>query len=246
MYHKKALPAYLFWFIIFLFTYCSSGNYRAEKFSPDNANPGKIAPKDKDIDDTFKIRPIAKTPYRLGIFLSEKGGDNWRFTEKDKMEIVSVCEDLKKKGILSTSFFISQNIITNQSQDYYGSFPYRGNPDSLRNIRLGAARYNADVVLILDSKVSMKRNTNPLSILYLTIIGLWIFPGTSVEVNFTINSSLWDTRSEFLFLTSESEGTGKILRPAAILDESDVIVSAKEESIQRFKKDLLHLLVETK
>ena len=116
----------------------------------------------------------------------------------------------------------------------------------MKNIRLAAARYNADAVLIIDPKVRVNKYSNLLSIFYLTIIGLWIAPGNSREAHFTINSSLWDTRSEFLFLTTESEGIGKIFRPAALLEDSDAIEIAKGESIQAFKKDILRLLSEKK
>ena len=106
---KKSIDMIFILLILLSFIHCSSGDYRAEKFSPDSANPGKISPKDKDIEDTFKIRPIAKSPFRLGIFISEKGGFNWQFTEQDKSEVITVCDELKKNGILSSAFFISQN-----------------------------------------------------------------------------------------------------------------------------------------
>jgi len=231
---------YIFAFLAIL-TYCSSGDYRADRFDSEkgNPNPGKISPKDKDIEEVFKIRPALKFPFKLGVYLSERSGYGWKFTEKDREEIISIGEELKKKGIISSLFFISQNIISNQSNYPYNSYSYRGNLDSLRNIRLAAARYNADAVLVLDPGVHVSKYANPLSVFYLTIVGLWVAPGNSREAHFSIYSSLWDTRTEFLFLTSEVEGIAKIFRPYAILEDSDAVESAKEKAVQNFKKEIV-------
>ena len=55
---------------------------------------------DADIEHNLSLRPMAKLPLRLGIYLSPyagPGGGMW--TEADKQKLLSLREDVKRSGL---------------------------------------------------------------------------------------------------------------------------------------------------
>jgi len=208
--------------LCFLFVMnCSTGFDRGKlhdstKFRPLNTT-------DKEIDRILKLKPQIHFPFKLAIWID--GDDPLKVYSKpdDQILFQKFIADLKQKGIISDAIFISQSLVEEEK---------------LQFIRLAAARYNADAVLSIRSSKQIDSYPNFMSILYLTVIGFWIFPGSTRDSIFYISGTLWDVRNEYLYLTAESEGEAKIIRPLIYANRDTVVTNAKEKSLDSFLIEL--------
>jgi len=155
------------------------------------------------------------------------------FTIKDKESFNQIEKPLVDKKVISKLFFMNTDVlpeaqgITNDSR-----------LNSVKKARILAARFDADTVLILKNKVEVKSSSNVLSIFYLTILGIWISPGTERDYKVTFHSALWDARNEFLYATAESEAVAKATRPLGWFNDEENIIKLKAEALDKIKAEL--------
>jgi hypothetical protein len=50
---------------------------------------------------------------------------------------------------------------------------------------------------------------------------------------------MWDVGNEFLYLSVDAEGEGKVVRPSALLKPRHAIERAREQAMQSFGKELI-------
>ena len=70
----------------------------------------------------------------------------------------------------------------------------------LKTIRLAAAQQGADAVLIIRSVDQTDRYLNYASFLYITIIGLWIVPGSDLDALVMLRGAMWDVGNAYLYM----------------------------------------------
>lgn len=70
---------------------------------------------------------------------------------------------------------------------------------TVRDIRLAAARQHVDVVLIYETLSRSERTTNPLAITWLTLIGFYIAPSESIEADGIAQAVLLDVRNGYTY-----------------------------------------------
>lgn len=181
---------------------------------------------DTEVQRVLDLKPQIQFPARLGIYFQDDnyrwGGATWETADKEILKTLS--EQLIMLGIASEVFPISSIIV---------------NGNELKDIRLGAARHHADMVLVVRGAYDVNRYSNFASVLYLTIVGLFIVPGTTADALFMLNAALWDVRNEYLYLTVETEGRDSIIGPSVLLEEKDAVTAAKAEALQKFQGQLL-------
>ena len=59
---------------------------------------------------------------------------------------------------------------------------------------------------------------NPLTVLYATVIGCWIVPGSTAETVSMMQGVVIDNRNEYLYASYESEGSSKVTKPVQTID----------------------------
>lgn len=192
---------------------------------------------DEDIKKAYKIKSQIQFPLRLAIYFDPMEDESnpyrrfrmksWRWDEEDQKKLLNVKEQLIASGILSELIIIPNSVIQGTT---------------LKHIRLAAARYQADAVLVIRAGAEVDRYYNPLSVLYITIIGMWMFPGSHYDALFMIEGTMWDVGNEYLYLTAGSEGTFGQVRPEGFIEEKDVILPAKKEAVEKFSQELVERL----
>ncbi|MCB1189862.1 MAG: hypothetical protein H7A23_18520 [Leptospiraceae bacterium] len=203
----------------------------------------KVQIDDAEIEKNLSQKPQVKFPIRIGVYLMEgNNSKHWRFDSTDKQSLLSIEEGLIKKGVVSQIFYISESIgYVGTSKDYAttkkGEYT-KNQPLDLKKIRRLASKYGADCVLLVKGGNYMEEDSNVFSILYATIIGLWIVPGSIRNSLFVVNASMWDVRNEFLYLTAEAEAEEKITRPYGFLNEKDLIKRTKDKAFESLKIEL--------
>jgi len=162
---------------------CASGFDRAALRERLASAPLQVT--EADIKAALDLKPQLRFPFKLGVYLqTEERGPNytypsgvrsgeWSWSASDKERIVSWRTALVNEGVVSDLFIISDLIASGTD---------------LKRVRLAAARYGADAVLIIQGASQVDRYLNPLSFFYLTIV-----PGTNIDAIMMLQGAMWET-----------------------------------------------------
>lgn len=202
-----------------------------------NSTPKEVT--DADIAKVMALKPQLKVPFKLGVyFVPERYGResrswesrNWgpKWDAKDKE--IEWLETLRAEGKVSQIIPISDFAAAGMSSD--GAMP------SLKYIRLAAARYGADAVLVIDNATSVDRYFNPASAAYLTIVGMFFVPGSNSDALVMVNGAVFDVGNEYLYCTSVAEGTVKRVGPQTMYDY-ETVQAARADAMKSFRDDVL-------
>lgn len=180
---------------------------------------------ERDISGVLTLKPQLPSPYKLGVYLkrlefpSLHGRQPANWTSEDKEILRDSLNLLKIEGVVSDVFFLADSTIQG---------------GSLRDVRLAAARYGCDAILIVQGASAVDRYNNNYALLYPTIVGAYLAPGTHSDALFLVEGTLWDVRNEYLYATQELEGESQSVGPAALLRDIDTVAQAKKAAIDRF------------
>jgi len=133
---------------------------------------------------------------------------------------------VKRSGLAADVFFISGLTVEPGAA-----------ATELKRIRLAAARHGADAVLVIKAAGQVDDYVSPLSVFYLTIVGLWVVPGTHHDALFVVRGGLWDVRNEYLYLTAEAEGLGQRVGPVWVRSRG-AVDEARGIAMKGFQEEL--------
>ncbi|CUS36178.1 hypothetical protein [Candidatus Nitrospira nitrificans] len=108
----------------------------------------------------------------------------------------------------------------------------------MEGIRLAAAEHGADAVLIVNGIADVDRYNNYSAFLYLTIVGMWLVPGTHADSLFVLDGAMWDVKNQYLYLSVESEGVASKMGPTMVLQNKKGTTEAKKLAVQSFGLEL--------
>ncbi len=221
---------------------CASTGYDRGSLPP--VDPNKIVIDSEEIKHYLSLKPQLRLPFRVGVYFLETDGSYYRIDAKNKSTILTIEETLKAEKIVSQMFLISASVYALDSEregsGFKNYYPNRTKSlDGIKKIRILASRYGADAVLVIKSTSHYKQNPNLLSLLYATIVGIWIVPGTRGESTFTLEGTLWDVKNEYLYLTTESEASSSSTSPYGWINETSIVSESKEKALQEFSSELL-------
>jgi len=193
---------------------------------------------ERDIASVLDLQPQLPSPFRLAVYFKTRvvpfratiHKPNWLASDKEL--IIKKLQPIVDERIAKDVFVLAESTVQ-------GTLA--------RDIRLAAARYNADVVLIVDSAAAIDRYNNGHAAWYATGLGAYLAPGTQSDALFMIEGTLWDVRTGYLYGTQSAEGTAQSVGPAASLDDKHVVARAKETAVESFgvhTADLLRLMKE--
>jgi hypothetical protein len=188
---------------------------------------------DQDVAKTLALQGQLPAPYRLAIFYRHKevsGSSTLRrvdWVSADAERLQRALEPVKEEGILQQSFLLANSTVQGTT---------------FRDIRLAAARYNADAILVIDGAAAVDRYNNGHAWWYATGIGAYLAHGTESHALFMMEGTLWDVPSGYLYGTQTAEGETTLIGPAASLEDKAAIAEAKDVAIERFGKELADML----
>jgi rhombotail lipoprotein len=106
--------------------------------------------------------------------------------------------------------------------------------ENLKAARLAAARHGADAVLVVEARTATQTYRNTASLLYWTVVGGYVVPGTHCDATCVVQGGLVDVNNGFLYASASCEAESKLVRPSFVLDERDAITTAKSEAVTSF------------
>ncbi|MBX3346715.1 MAG: hypothetical protein KIT49_04630 [Nitrospira sp.] len=201
-----------------------------------------------DIQRALELKPQLKFPFRLAVYMQpgtvdivnyertphsaqplrvSVGVKDWRWEGDDKNQILSLADKLKSDGVISDMFIIPQARVSR---------------NDIEGIRLAAAEHGADAVLVVNGIADVDRYNNYSAFLYLTVVGLWLVPGTHAESLFVLDGAMWDVKNQYLYLSVESEGLASKMGPQLVLQDKESVTEAKRLALQSFGPELANRL----
>jgi hypothetical protein len=102
----------------------------------------------------------------------------------------------------------------------------------MEGIRLAAAEHGADAVLVFNGITDVDRYNNYSAFLYLTVVGLWLVPGTHADSLFVLDGAMWDVKNQYLYLSIEAEGLASKMGPQMVLQNKESTNEAKGLALQ--------------
>lgn len=206
---------------------CSSQRYMREDFqkkiglvSPhyDEHNIQKIFEKKVNLPKPFTIAVYFKSPPQTD------GGGTWRWTLKDKTKFVEKMREAVSPEVVSNIFIMENN--ANNSAD-------------LKDLRLSAAQYGADAMMVVQGVTDTHRTRTPWASSYVLVLPALFVNGNQVQTYFNMQASLWDVRNEMLYLTMSSEGDDLEKYPAALWKEDAVYMEkTKQMALSNMVQDM--------
>ena len=187
----------------------------------------------QDIASTMALQAQLPSPYRLAIFFIYKdfpGSPTLRkvdWISADAERIQRALEPIKEERILQQSFLLANSTVQGTT---------------FRDIRLAAARYNADAILVIDGASAVDRYNNRHAWWYATGLGVYLAHGTESHALFMMEGTLWDVRSGYRYGTQTAEGETTLIGPASSLEDKVAIAEAKDVAMDRFGKELAEML----
>jgi len=185
-----------------------------------------------DIDQVVEPKPRLDFPIKIGVYFSletpryQEHPQKQIWDAEDKRDVLSAADSLKNDGIISGMYEMPDLLVPR--------------PD-FNTLMQAAAQQGTDAILIIKGVSEVNSYFDPLSILYLTIVGMWIVPGSHWDALFEIHGDLWNVENVYLHLTVKTMGVGKIRRPIARTgDANDSAVKlAKNDALINFRKELI-------
>ena len=184
---------------------------------------------DVDVLKIEQLRPQIQFPIRLAVVPPARVSPRyWQegSAKGEHEELMALGEQLKKEGIVSSFTVIPQILL-------------QGSDQSLKAIRLAAARMGADAVLILRSVTDVDSRMNPLSVLNVTIVGMWLIPGHHTDALTMVEGMVIDNRNQFLYFAGSAEGLGSTYGPALVIQDRDAIGESRRNALHSFGEVLI-------
>ncbi|MCO6430707.1 MAG: hypothetical protein J5J00_07580 [Deltaproteobacteria bacterium] len=190
----------------------------------------QLAPREPQINDSQvqmerKLQPQVRAPFKMAIALQLPGAyrQNWRWNSEDRELVEKWGLDLQRRGKLSDFFIMNEMFLEG---------------DSTAALRRAAARHGADAVLMVSAASEVDNYLNPSSLLYFTIVGAFIAPGSHKDALFMIEGELVDVNNGYLYAAAQSEGEYSTVRPAYFSEDKDALAPAKKEALMAFGEEI--------
>ena len=168
--------------------------------------------------------PLAE-PFRLGVYFvrtefptrqSVQSGE-WLSVEKD--QLVHRLTQLRSDQILREVVVLAEPTVRTLTR---------------QELRQASVRYGIDVLLLVDGIGAVDRHNNAYALLYPTLLGAWLAPGTVIDALFMIDGVLWDLRTDKLLDQQTAEGQAQRIGAVVLVDDADVLKEAKSRAIDAF------------
>ncbi len=164
-------------------------------------------------------------PFRLGVYFvrtefptrqSVQSGE-WLSAEKD--QLVQRLAQLRNDQILREVVVLAEPTVHTLT------------PQELRQ---ASARYGIDVLLLVDGVGAVDRHNNAYALLYPTVLGAWLAPGTVIDALFIIDGILWDLRTDTKHDGQTAEGQAQRTGAVVLVEDADALKEAKGRAIDAF------------
>ena len=220
--------------IALTFPACSFSNGFDRAEIQDALQYRRVLPNDpSSASGTEPASATLKPPIRLGLYFVRTQFPTrqsiqtleWLGTEQDRL--------LQRLAPLRADHTASEIVVLADST--------LAKPDR-QTLRQTCTRYGLDVLAIVDGVGSVDRYNKLSSLLYLTILGAYIIPGTVSDALFTIDATLWDVRHDRLLDRVTAEGRANKTGSAVRLEDEEPLREAQQVALEALSNQIIDVL----
>ncbi|NOS77392.1 MAG: hypothetical protein HOP35_05550 [Nitrospira sp.] len=181
--------------------------------------------KTPETKNAIESSPPLAGPFRLGVYFvrtefptrqSIHSGE-WLSAEKD--QLVQRLAQLRRDQILHEVVVLAEPTIRTITR---------------QELRQASVRYGIDVLLLIDGIGAADRHNNAYALLYPTLLGAWLAPGTVIDAFFIIDGVLWDLRTDTILGRQTAEGQAQRTGAVVLVEDADALKEAKGRAIDAF------------
>lgn len=169
--------------------------------------------------------PPVAGPFRLGVYFVRTEfptgqsiqSAEWLSAEKDRL--VQRLSQLRDDRIVREVVVLAEPTVRTLTR---------------QELRQAAVRYGVDVLLLVDGVGAIYRQNNAYALLYPTVLGAWLAPGTMIDALFIIDGVLWDLRTDTIPDRQTAEGQAQRIGAVVMVEDTDALKEAKGRAIDAF------------
>lgn len=181
-----------------------------------------------DVAGAAALSPQLAPPFRVAVWFRPPNPWRWsehrfHWTDRDREVVLAALQPLVDAGVVAEVVLLANAV-----------FP----DDGVRAARFAAARQGAHAVVIVTGAAALERYSNASALLYPTILGLWVAPGSHANALCLVSASVWDVKDGYLYAAAETEGTVRRRVPYMHLDEDEVAEGAKRAALEELAGEL--------
>lgn len=224
------------WFLSMLFitlSACSAGQ-GFDRTGMQDALHQRLDPLgERDAKNPTESNPPLAGPFRLGVYFVRTEfptrqsiqSAEWLSAEKD--QLVQRLSQLRDDRIVREVVVLAEPTVRTLTR---------------QELRQAAVRYGIDVLLLVDGVGAVDRHNNAYALLYPTLLGAWLAPGTVIDALFILNGMLWDLRTDTRLDGQTAEGQAQRTEAVVLVKDADVLTEAKHRAIDAFGARLVEHL----
>ena len=188
----------------------------------------------KTVEEIRALKPQAKFPLKIAVMPPNR----WQGLSLEERTVIEKWGvDIKELGFAESLEIVPKALIP--------TCGFRSDGDCfLQGARTAGARMGADAILFLNDTTVTDSYVNPLSILNLTIVGMWIIPAHHRESYSIYEASLFDIDNGYLYAVAEGNGEHKVLRPFMYVEYQTGQQEARIEALNNVGAKLFNLAKE--
>jgi rhombotail lipoprotein len=183
--------------------------------------------------NAMESNPALAGPFRLGVYFvrtefptrQSLHSVEWLSAEKD--QLVQRLTQLHSDRILREIMVLAEPTVRTLTR---------------QELRQASVRYGIDVLLVIDGVGAVDRHNNAYALLYPTLLGAWLAPGTVIDALFILDGTLWDLRTDKLLNRQTAEGQAQRTGAVVLVEDADVLREAKHRAIETFGTGLVQHL----
>lgn len=172
-------------------------------------------------------------PFRLGVYFVQTEfptrqsmqSVEWRGADKDGL--VQRLSPLRDDRIVREVVILAEPTVRTLTR---------------QELRQASVRYGIDVLLLVAGVGAVDRQNNAYALLYPTLIGAYLAPGTVIDALCMLDGVLWDLRTDTMLDRQTAEGQAQRTGAVVMVDDTDVLREAKHRAIEAFGARLVEHL----
>mgnify|MGYP006111346559 CR=1 FL=1 len=187
----------------------------------------------KTVKDIRELQPQSTLPLKVAVIPSDR-------RHGISFEEIKIIDKWNKK-LKQSGFIQSLEVVPTSLLPKCG---YKADSDCFLNqARTAGARLGADAILFLNESSETQKYVNPLSILNLTIVGMWFVPAHHRDSNSRYEGSLIDIDNGYIYSAAEGRGENQSIRPYMYTNNSG-LEKAKLEALDELGQKLFDVAQE--
>jgi hypothetical protein len=173
-----------------------------------------------------KLRPAAKLPVRIAI--APPTGRDSLWSEAEIAELESWEKPLHDEGIAKDVMILRDALVTPCAE--------WSDECRLEQVRAAALRARADAVVLIRLATAKDEHANPKSLLYLTVVSMWLAEGSDRNALTIAEGVMLDTRNDYFYVFARGKGEVKTAKPLMYADSAPVVAASRLEALRELGK----------